>query len=96
MLKKFCAILVFFSFKNFQLTQKKLGMEHSLRYAIQLITTSSLVAAKRKSEQVDVVDIRKVYQMFVDVKRSLQYLKEYEKEFMFSETTQPDAMNIEH
>jgi RuvB-like protein 2 len=75
-----------------------LGMEHSLRYAIQLITTSSLVAAKRKSEQVDVVDIRKVYQMFVDVKRSLQYLKEYEKEFMFSETMTPaaDGMNIEH
>jgi len=73
-----------------------LGMEHSLRYAIQLITTSSLVAAKRKSEQVDVVDIRKVYQMFVDVKRSIQYLKEYEKEFMFSEDTQHgDKMNIE-
>jgi len=75
-----------------------LGMEHSLRYAIQLITVSSLVAAKRKSENVDVVDIRKVYQMFVDVKRSIQYLKEYEKEFMFSESV-PVAdgnMNIEH
>jgi len=73
-----------------------LGMEHSLRYAIQLITTSSLVAAKRKSEQVDVVDIRKVYQMFVDVKRSIQYLKEYEKEFMFSEDAQHSTrMNIE-
>lgn len=72
-------------------------MEHSLRYAIQLITASSLVATKRKSENVDVVDIRKVYQMFVDVKRSIQYLKEYESVFMFSETRPADgAMNIEH
>lgn len=71
-------------------------MEHSLRYAIQLITAASLVAAKRKSEQVDVVDIRKVYQMFVDVKRSIQYLREYEKEFMFSEEQPSDGkMHIE-
>ena len=73
-----------------------LGMEHSLRYAIQLIAASSLVAAKRKSEQVDVVDVRKVYQMFVDVKRSIQYLREYEKMFLFSEETPNDnRMNIE-
>jgi len=73
-----------------------LGMEHSLRYAIQLITASSLVAIKRKSEQVDVVDVRKVYQMFVDVKRSIQYLKEYEHEFMFSEDkSNENRMNIE-
>jgi len=34
---------------------------------------------------VDVVDIRKVYGLFVDVKRSTQFLKEFEQEFMFSE-----------
>ena len=60
-------------------------METSLRYAIQLITAASLVAAKRKSEEVDIVDIRKVYSMFVDVKRSTQYLMEHQKEYMFSE-----------
>jgi len=63
----------------------KIGMETSLRYAIQLITAASLVAAKRKSEEVDIVDIRKVYSMFVDVKRSTQYLMEHQKEYMFSE-----------
>ena len=63
-----------------------------------LITAANLVAAKRKSEQVDVVDIRKVYNMFIDVKRSIQYLKEYETEFMFSETignTNTGGMSIE-
>ena len=50
-----------------------------------MITTSSLVAIKRKSAEVDVADIRKVYSLFVDVKRSTQFLKEFEKEFMFSD-----------
>jgi len=62
----------------------KIGMECSLRYAIHLITTSNLVAQKRKAAEVDVADIRKVYNLFVDVKRSTDFLKDYEKEFMFS------------
>jgi RuvB-like protein 2 len=63
----------------------QIGVETSLRYSIQLITAAALVAAKRKSEEVDVVDIRRVYSMFVDVKRSTQYLMEHQKEYMFSE-----------
>jgi len=35
-----------------------------------LITTSALVAARRKSKEVDVEDVRRVYSMFMDVKRS--------------------------
>mmetsp|Transcript_23802 Transcript_23802/g.27597 ORF Transcript_23802/g.27597 Transcript_23802/m.27597 type:complete len:458 (+) Transcript_23802:35-1408(+) len=69
----------------------KIGTETSLRYAIQLITAASLVAAKRKSEEVDIQDIRKVYAMFVDVKRSTQFLIEHQQEYMFSETTQMRA-----
>ena len=61
-----------------------LGVETSLRYAIQLITVASLVAAKRKAQEVDVPDIRRVYAMFVDVKRSTQFLKEHEDLYMFS------------
>jgi len=67
----------------------KIGMECSLRYAIHLITTSNLVAQKRKAAEVDVADIRKVYNLFVDVKRSTDFLKDYEKEFMFSDVTEP-------
>jgi RuvB-like protein 2 len=36
---------------------------------------------------VDVADIRRVYSLFVDVKRSTTFLREYEQEFMFSEDT---------
>merc|ERR1712070_1083538 len=63
----------------------KIGMETSLRYAIHLITVSNLVALKRKAQEVDVQDIRKVYSLFVDVKRSTQFLMEYQQEFMFHE-----------
>ena len=34
----------------------------------------------------DVDDIKRVYSLFFDEARSAQYLKEYQKEFMFSET----------
>lgn len=63
----------------------KIGVESTLRYAIHLITVANLVALKRKAQEVDVQDIRKVYSLFVDVKRSTQFLMEYQQEFMFSE-----------
>jgi RuvB-like protein 2 len=50
-----------------------------LRYAIQLITTSSLLAIKRKATEVDLPDIRRAYVMFLDVKRSSDYLKDHQK-----------------
>jgi len=56
-----------------------------LRYAIHMIIAASLVAQKRKAGSVDVQDIKKVYSLFVDVKRSTQFLIEYQQEFMFNE-----------
>lgn len=69
----------------------KIGKESSLRYAIHLITTSNLVSIKRKSHEVEVQDIRKVYSLFVDIKRSVQFLKDFEKEFMFHEVSKPEG-----
>lgn len=62
----------------------KIGTETSLRYAIHIITAASLVAQKRKATEVDVDDVSRVYQMFIDVKRSTQFLTEYQNEFMFN------------
>ena len=50
-----------------------------------MITTANLVAQKRKAAEVDKEDIRKVYNLFVDVKRSTTFLRDYEQEFMFSD-----------
>merc|ERR1712186_8592 len=68
----------------------KIGRDSSLRYAIHLITVANLVALKRKAQEVDVQDIRKVYSLFVDVKRSTQFLIEYQQEFMFSEVVEDE------
>ncbi|XP_059483795.1 ruvB-like 2 [Neocloeon triangulifer] len=67
----------------------KIALETSLRYSIQLITTASVVARRRKATQVIVDDIKKVYNLFLDEKRSQQYLREYQQEFMFNELDEP-------
>nr|CCA25957.1 ruvBlike 2 putative [Albugo laibachii Nc14] len=63
----------------------RIAVETSLRYAIHMIIASSLVCAKRKGTEVDVSDIKRVYSLFVDLKRSTQFLMEYQREFMFNE-----------
>merc|ERR1719420_1212215 len=52
----------------------KIGTESSLRYSLHLITAANLVCIKRKG-----------YSLFVDVKRSTQFLVDYQNDFMFSE-----------
>jgi RuvB-like protein 2 len=68
----------------------KIGMETSLRYAIHMITVGNLVCLKRKGTEMDVADIKKVYALFVDVKRSTEFLQAYQAEFMFSEAPEDD------
>ncbi|EER05935.1 ATP-dependent DNA helicase, putative [Perkinsus marinus ATCC 50983] len=63
----------------------KIGMDTSLRYCLHLITTANLAAQKRHSSEVEVQDVRRVYSLFVDVKRSTQFLIDYQQEFMFNE-----------
>lgn len=60
----------------------KIGTETSLRYAMQLITSSSLIARRKKSSQVDVPDVRRAYTLFLDEKRSVQFCKEQESHFI--------------
>lgn len=63
----------------------KIGHETSLRYSIQLITAASIAAKKRKAAVVDIEDISRAYSMFVDVKRSTQFMIEYQNEYMYNE-----------
>ncbi|GKT33058.1 RuvB-like 2 [Aduncisulcus paluster] len=52
----------------------------SLRYCIQLITLSSLVAQRRHSAVVEEQDIKKVYDLFLDVDRSSEMMS---RDFLF-------------
>jgi RuvB-like protein 2 len=67
----------------------KIGSETSLRYAIQLISTAYLISRRRKSSQVEISDIRRVYSLFLDEHRSVQYLKEFQDQYMFNEIPSP-------
>lgn len=62
-----------------------IATQTSLRYAIQLITTSNIVAAKRKAAKVDVVDLRTVFSLFVDINRSKAFLEEQQGTYLFTE-----------
>ncbi|XP_053672157.1 ruvB-like helicase 2 [Anopheles nili] len=82
----------------------RIATETSLRYAIQSITTASLVSKRRKAADITVEDIRKVYSLFLDEKRSSKILKEYQDEYLFyddsvpkqaSENPQAQAMEVE-
>lgn len=43
-----------------------------------------------RRRQVDLEDIKRVYALFVDVKRSTQFLVEYQSEFLFNELDDGD------
>ncbi|KAJ8024235.1 RuvB-like 2 [Holothuria leucospilota] len=73
----------------------RVGIETSLRYAIQLITTANLVCRKRKGQEVEVEDIKRVYSLFLDESRSTQFLIEYQQEFMFSEKGAGESESME-
>ncbi|KNA06534.1 hypothetical protein SOVF_180150 [Spinacia oleracea] len=63
----------------------KIAVETSLRYSINLINTSALACLKRKAKSVEMEDVSRVYQLFLDVKRSTQYLMEYQNQYMFND-----------
>ena len=63
----------------------KIAVETSLRYGLNLIASANLVARKKGRSAVEISDIERVFALFVDVKRSVKYLTEFQKEFMFSE-----------
>ncbi|KAK9475192.1 TIP49 C-terminus-domain-containing protein [Dipodascopsis tothii] len=65
----------------------KIGEETSLRYSANLITVSSLAAAKRKASAVDVEDVKRSYALFLDKDRSVEYLTQYADSFVAEDGT---------
>jgi RuvB-like protein 2 len=57
----------------------------SLRYAMHMITAASLTCKQRKGSDIEIIDIKRVYNLFSDIRRSTQYLIEHNKQFMFNE-----------
>lgn len=61
----------------------KIGQDATLRYAIHLISPAHLVSLKRNGSEVTANDVKRVYELFVDVARSEQFLNEYQQKFVF-------------
>merc|ERR1712216_815983 len=68
----------------------RIGEDTTLRYAIHMISTSHLVCMKRQGTEVGIEDIKKVYTLFMDLKRSVKMLEDYHQDFMFNETKGED------
>jgi len=68
----------------------KIGISTSLRYAIHLITVASVIMVKRKGTKINKQDIVRVYELFVDVKRSAAFLQTHQNDFVFSEVLDGD------
>ncbi len=59
-----------------------IGVERSLRYAVQLLTPARVIATRRGASRVEVEDVETVAKLFVSVKESAEYLKELEEKFL--------------
>mmetsp|Transcript_22889 Transcript_22889/g.42797 ORF Transcript_22889/g.42797 Transcript_22889/m.42797 type:complete len:472 (+) Transcript_22889:159-1574(+) len=68
----------------------KIASETSLRYAMHMIMAASLVCTKRRGTEVEMADIKKVYSLFIDLKRSTNFLMEYQAQYMFNEIGEDD------
>jgi len=69
----------------------RIGTDTTLRYAIHMITAAHLVCQKRQGTEVDIQDIKRVYTLFMDLKRSVKMLEDYHKDFMFNEAVDNSA-----
>jgi len=73
----------------------RIGTDTTLRYAIHMITAAHLVCQKRQGTEVDIQDIKRVYTLFMDLKRSVKMLEDYHKDFMFNSAQDSSAMEEE-
>ncbi|MFZ8854817.1 MAG: TATA box-binding protein, partial [Thermofilaceae archaeon] len=59
----------------------RLGVERSLRYAVQLLAPAKIVA-ERHGGKVTKKDVEYVSRLFISTNESARYLKEYEDKFL--------------
>ncbi len=60
----------------------KLGVEESLRYSIQLLAPTQLKASESGRKSISKDDVEYVRKLFLGVKESVRYVKDYENYFL--------------
>lgn len=63
----------------------KIGQEAGLRYASNLISTSTLLSHKRKTQKVEIEDVERSYRLFFDPTRSVKFVEEQENRLIGEE-----------
>jgi len=61
----------------------KIAETTTLRYAMNLVTPAWFCALKRKAPAIETADVQRVYDLFIDLSRSTQFLEEYQSRFVF-------------
>lgn len=69
----------------------RIGVETSLRYALQLISAAAAVAARRKAGVVAMQDVARSYALFLDARRSAAALVEFADEYLENEAATAGA-----
>lgn len=63
----------------------KIGQESGLRYASNIIATSTLLSQKRRAKAVGIEDVERSYRLFYDPVRSVKFVADFEKRFIGQE-----------
>jgi len=56
--------------------------QRSLRYAIQLMEPARIIAEREGRTKVAAEDVKRAASYFVDVRESVEYIREFEKHFL--------------
>jgi RuvB-like protein 2 len=59
----------------------RIAQDTSLRYAIQLISVAHVLAARRRAPHVDIDHIRRTYALFLDLRRSTEFLQQAHQDY---------------
>ncbi|ETO08540.1 hypothetical protein RFI_28845 [Reticulomyxa filosa] len=72
----------------------KIAQECTLRYAIHLVQPCHILAQRSagagNSGEITVSHVKRAYDLFVDVERSTQFLNQYQKSFVFNDSSSLD------
>ncbi|MEM1555390.1 MAG: RuvB-like domain-containing protein, partial [Desulfurococcaceae archaeon] len=60
----------------------EIGCNSSLRYAVQLLDPARILAMNEGRDEISRDDVLRAKELFIDVKRSVEYLKKYEEMFL--------------
>ena len=81
--------------KDCEFSQNMCQNNNEKYFFFQLISIANLICRKRKGNEVEVKDIKRAYTLFHDEKRTVQFLSEYESEFLFNETEPAEDETME-